>query len=686
MGAGPSQNNEPSPNTIIQDEKLIISPKYDSEKIFKTILDITSEILSNDYPNMQYNDCNDMNFLHIKDSEPIEFSDLKMIVEKANTKQKLLLAKTYKEKKDEKFTIRNIAELKDLFYKNKVELNPEILKSIKLYDPEVSRNIFSGSVLPFFYIDQYHVNRLFQQLEYKNPVNVNEQNNNGQLNNSISINKETEMSGGEQPEWMKKRDRYRNKKTYSDNANSVNNSSNEYKNRSSNPIENATFKSINKSNNVNADANTYGNANANKNGNANANGRLKVNENANSNTRLKVNENANSNENSNSNARLKVNANTNANRNVNTNSNRNVNTNKNTNENVNTNTNTNTNKNANYKTNRNESYNTNSAKYLPVKTTNYNRNKSKINQKNALIKKLMLQLEEQKKKFGNTTINKKPFIQLEQKPVQRQKFYYSVKDNFKPINFCYGRTDTCNLSKYQLCQLISQYFTVKLNIIAAILSCIPYKNGDKYEGNSVLCFKQLSNLDKCSLCVPYDYKDSMESNNRLAFIQKIARYSVNLNKDSCSKGGYFFTLSPKQAEILIVKLDKNDMNKKFFECRKKINEIYYENLTQLIEVLNKLKNASIINNSELNSISIETKTIIDRMNTLCSYYYIYGTIALINADVSTDVKTGERFFNPEYKKNSSIRSMNATNVKKMSNSSRANSQKLVNTTSRSNTR
>jgi hypothetical protein len=693
MGAGPSQNNESSlDNRIIQDEKLIISPKYDSEKIFKTILDNVAEILSNDYTNMQYNDCNDMNFLPIKNSETIEFSDLKMVVEKANTKQKLLLAKTYKEKKDEKFTIRNIAELKELFFKNKIELNPEILKSIQLYDPEVSRNIFSGSVVPFYYIDAFHVNRLFQQLEYKNPVNNSNVSNsnvsngnvsnsnvsnsnvsNGNVSNSnvsnsniISKNENPVMSGGEIPQWMKKRDKYRNKyktpnsfkkeeKQYSNNITENNsnntNSDNNFFNKnnlksinrfSKNPIENATFKSSNRvNNNKNINSNLIGNENITSRNNSNSNANLILNENAN----LSSNKNLIENEN--------TRANTRANTRVNTRANTRVNTRANVRANVRANTRENTREN----TIENENYNANTEIQLPIKRNNYTRNKSKINEKNELIKKLMRQLEEQKRKINNTTTRNKPqLIQQESKPVQRQKFYYSVRDNFKPINFCYGRTDTCNLSKYQLCQLISQYFTVKLNIIAAILSCIPVKNGDKYEGNNILCFKQLSNLDKCSLCVPYDYKDAMESGNKISFIQKIARYSVNLNKDSCSKGGYFFTISPKQAEVLVAKSDKNDINKKFFECRKKLNEIYYENLTQLIEVLNKLKNASIINNSELNSISIETKTIIDRMNTLCSYYYIYGTVALINADVSTDVRTGDRFFKTENKKNSTMNS------------------------------
>ena len=55
------------------------------------------------------------------------------------------------------------------------------------------------------------------------------------------------------------------------------------------------------------------------------------------------------------------------------------------------------------------------------------------------------------------------------------------------------------------------------------------------------------------------------------------------------------------------------MNSFFFICRKKIKDVYLENLKLLIEILNKLNETPVINNATLNIISNDTKVIIDKI-------------------------------------------------------------------------
>jgi hypothetical protein len=154
-----------------------------------------------------------------------------------------------------------------------------------------------------------------------------------------------------------------------------------------------------------------------------------------------------------------------------------------------------------------------------------------------------------------------------------------------------------------------------------------------------------------------NYKDLLNSNNKdknkdktLKFIQDIATASLNLTKEACKENnGTYYNLSKSQEIALVDKAKTNKMNSFFFVCRKKIKEVYLENLKLLIEILNKLNETPLINNATLNIISNDAKTIIDKMYTLCQYYYIYAIISLLNADITTEEKTKKDFFKKDIK-------------------------------------
>jgi hypothetical protein len=223
---------------------------------------------------------------------------------------------------------------------------------------------------------------------------------------------------------------------------------------------------------------------------------------------------------------------------------------------------------------------------------------------------------------------------------------YSVPKNYEnPKPLC-NNSEKCSLTKKELCQAITENFIVRNNIIAAILTTIPFKNENgQYEGG--LCYQKFINLDDCKVCVPYNFKELIEDNlNIETVITKILEKADNLDEKMCKDNqGYFFKLSSKEKLILAKKKStlteaelKNHpalkYNLYFFEFTQKLKDKYFTNLNSLILILEKIKENPIINNETLNIISNETKQIINEMYNLCHYYYVYAIISLINADVT----------------------------------------------------
>ena len=223
--------------------------------------------------------------------------------------------------------------------------------------------------------------------------------------------------------------------------------------------------------------------------------------------------------------------------------------------------------------------------------------------------------------------------------------YYCPKD-FTPKSFC-DNSEKCQLTKKELCIAITQNFMVRNNIIAAILTTIPYKNKDNvYEGG--LCYQKFLNLINCKICVPHDYPN-LKNKDINEVIKQILEKADNLDEDKCiANKGFFLKLSDKEKIILIRKArelsgDINDVNSKvkynifFEEFTQKLKNTYFNNLNNLITILEKIQTLPLITNKTLNIISIDTKNIIDNMYNLCHYYYVYGIISLINSDITEEI-------------------------------------------------
>ena len=224
--------------------------------------------------------------------------------------------------------------------------------------------------------------------------------------------------------------------------------------------------------------------------------------------------------------------------------------------------------------------------------------------------------------------------------------YYVPKKYQSPTPFCKD-VEKCKLSKKDLCTAISENFIVRNNIIAAILTTIPFKNSEGfYEGG--ICFQKFMNLKNCNVCVPYDYRE-FKNKDIKNILTKILDKADNLDELKCKENqGYFLKLSTKEIEILtskIANISEQDINNYpkikynyyFIEFIKKLQNNYLQNLNALIIILDKIKESPIINNTTLNLISDETKKIIDNMYNTCHYYYIYGIISLISSDITEDI-------------------------------------------------
>ena len=222
---------------------------------------------------------------------------------------------------------------------------------------------------------------------------------------------------------------------------------------------------------------------------------------------------------------------------------------------------------------------------------------------------------------------------------------YSIPKNFQIKSLCKNKVN-CDLTKKELCESISENLIIKNNIIAAILTTIPYKNKNgEYEGG--VCYKKFLNLYLCKVCLPDNFRTliSNENINIKKMIPDILKMVNYLDKDSCKKNdGFFYELTNYQREILSKKIKdisskefKENPNIKyniyFEQFTAKLKNTYFENLNYLIDILELLKTKLIFSNKILNEISNKTKKIIDDIYNMCNYYYIYGIISLIKLDI-----------------------------------------------------
>jgi hypothetical protein len=614
MGNGPSQNQSQSQN-INMNIKKDVQPeilKFNEDEIFEKILNISNQLFdeyNNDFLKEDF--CSKIALIYEKKLSNFNIKILKSLYNNINSNKvnrEISVTLQYLPKNDEKFI--DMADMfKDNLYENFWNKNIEINQSKLITENTKLKKENIEPIIAQFnkkYIQFKHVNNL---LSSKNKKNNNE------------TNKLTKLVGG----FIKKNNKLIKKCNKKGGGNENNNKDNEEENEEDNEEENneemnpSFLNSIDNENNLNNINNQENipSTNLNRGNNSQVNV-VPTNSNKRNSTQVNVvptnlNRNGTELNVAPSNSNVKKNAQVNGNQsNLNRRNSAQVNGNQSN-------------------LNRRNSSQVNQQFIGPNTTENY-KSKEALNKKtNELIIKNQsneVPSEVTKDAFVNSLIK------------------YSVPRSYEnPINLC-KEGEKCKLTKKDLCTAITQNFIVRNNIIAAILTTIPYKNEHgEYEGG--VSYQRFLNLEQCKVCVPFEYI-SLKNKSIDYILQKILEKADFLDEEKCNNNkGYFLKLTSDQKKILTTKAiesikntpsnGKINYNLLFIESSEKLKRTYFESLNSLIQILEKMKETPIINNKTLNLISKETKTHIDNMYNLCYYYYIYGIISLIFAEIKEDI-------------------------------------------------
>lgn len=259
-----------------------------------------------------------------------------------------------------------------------------------------------------------------------------------------------------------------------------------------------------------------------------------------------------------------------------------------------------------------------------------------------LNEKLNNQIDEKLNKTLNNQINKQLNKQLnkrldetldEQIHKQLNNTLKNQKINMEKNNNTVNnkQNKTINIHKQKLCDSIINHFIIRGNIIAAILSTLPFKDGDTFKGG--YCYQRFLNLSECSVCLPSNYDNLMKMSEDER-IYSLLLFINNMDANTCTNAkGYFKILSLNEKRALFN--NNNKFNKYYIQSTSLLKQKYYSNLNALIKILNSLLQLP-VNNDDLNKLSLLTKDIIDDLYQSCQFYYLYAILALLNADLSYD--------------------------------------------------
>ena len=199
----------------------------------------------------------------------------------------------------------------------------------------------------------------------------------------------------------------------------------------------------------------------------------------------------------------------------------------------------------------------------------------------------------------------------------------NVKNNNKSVD----------ITKEKLCKKIAEHYIVRMNIIAAILSALPYKskNGD-LEG---FCYNRYKNLEEGKVCIPSGGLDELNSLSKEELLEIVKDYINVTDESKCkSKGGYFKILTDLEKNSL----ENSDYlyNQIYRENYKNLKNSYLNDLKLLMDILNELQNNTKLNNNAITLLSKKTRDILTGLYNNCQTYYINAYICLIKAKLNKD--------------------------------------------------
>jgi hypothetical protein len=186
-------------------------------------------------------------------------------------------------------------------------------------------------------------------------------------------------------------------------------------------------------------------------------------------------------------------------------------------------------------------------------------------------------------------------------------------------------------TKSILCRAISDHYKVRINIISAILSVIPYNY--KNTELSGFCEERLKALREGTICLPDNSFERMKKYSVEEGVQKLSKTINNFTKGRCEKfKGFLMKLSTEQLESL--KKGSTGLNKQYKDSYLELKRNYRENLIKLLDILDELRGIKILNNASLNTLSEKVKDLIQTIYNNCQLHYYNAVIALIHANLN----------------------------------------------------
>lgn len=232
--------------------------------------------------------------------------------------------------------------------------------------------------------------------------------------------------------------------------------------------------------------------------------------------------------------------------------------------------------------------------------------------------------------------NKPTQPQANIKPVEERQNYRSVKNIESGDDKYCTDEKPCQLTKMEMCEKIIYHFIVRNNLIAAILSTVPFPAKDgEYKGSFV--FERLKSLERGSFCLPpyteikFNDEKFPDEASKLAYenqrIGKILSYINNMDEKQClANGGRVLILSKEQLQELY----RHDaLGRKYFDFAIKINNFYQNALIALYDILDNLQRNVKINTQNLNEISEQTKKIIDELYLKTQFNYLLAVLIIL---------------------------------------------------------
>ncbi len=570
----------------------------DDEQIFNEILNISKSLYSSynlHFLNPQF--CKELSTVYKKKLFQLDITSLRNIHQQINNQKSnsnsnsnpnLEAVLSYTPSNQDTFIVNEFkTQLQEHLWNHEMELNPQIFANKGIILDDIPMTIVDPQN-KLRYINIAHVNELLAtSIKENNTKESNSKENNSKENNNKENNTKKQVGG--------------NNNSFSQGSSSLSSNSNLSENSRTNSFSENNYSIPSFSKNIKKRFKNNFNLNNipenNLNGSSNINiGSLKK----------KI---------QNANKQFGLNKISNLNKNIITNT---------TNKNI-TNITTNTNTNRNLILNKNQQVQNKEIQNQQVqnkqKINNFQENNSNIKFAiNNNLQQFLNQIPTKNNKI--LTKNNKIMEENQNKNKNKnKKIQFQVRNYETPSTFC-KNNESCKMSKNDLCKAITEHFIVRGNIIASILSTLPRKTSNGFEGG--YCYQRFLNLDKCQICLPHNYNElmSMDTKSRIQTMMLFINYMTE--KECNENKGLFRKLSLGEKKSLIVHgREGNDFNLLYTEYTNNVRVKYIEHLNILLEILNTLASLEGINNEELNALSLKTKETIDSMYHLCQFYYLY---------------------------------------------------------------